>query len=196
MKFLAKKANSKIIEAGIVYKVKSDNTNLRNLLIEEQKNYCAYTEKYLHPLDQVDVEHFDSSKKKTVDDNYYNYYAVITTANKYKKDKKYKGASFFDNRFYQNSEELNARIGFSNNIFFEKNDNDAEARDFIDFLGLNHPKLSDERSKHVQRMKDHFSTSGYTIEKIKEYFLKYKAELSFITALNVEFADDFTGLLN
>jgi hypothetical protein len=196
MKFLVKKPDSKIIQAGIVYRVKGDNTNLRNLLIEEQNNYCAYTEKYLQPLDQVDVEHFDSSKKGTVADDYYNYYAVITTANKYKKNKDYIGATFLLNRFYQDSGELNKRIGFSNNIFFEKDDNDSEARDFIDFLGLNHPKLSDERSKHVQRMKDHFSASGYTIEKIKEYFLKYKSELSFITALNIEFSYDFTGLLN
>lgn len=150
----------------------------------------------MQPLDQVGVEHFDSSKKGTVNDDYFNYYAVITTANKYKKDEEYKGASFFGNRFYQDEEELNKRIGFSNNIFFEKDDSDTEARDFIDFLGVNHPKLSDERSKHVQRMKDHFSASGYTIGKIKEYFKKYKSELSFITALNIEFNCDFTSLLS
>ncbi len=196
MKFLTKRADSGILTTGIVYKLKGDNTNLKNLLVEEQKNYCAYTEKYLQPLDQVDVEHFDSAKKGTIADNYYNYYAVITTANKYKKDEKYIAASFLHNRFYQNEQELNVRIGFSNNIFFEKNENDVEARDFIDFLGLNHPKLSDERSKHVQRMKDHFSAGNYTIEKIKGYFEKYKSELSFITALNTEFGYDFTELLN
>jgi hypothetical protein len=196
MKFLTKNADSKILKGGIVYKVKGSNTILRNLLIEEQQNYCAYTEKFLQPLEQVDIEHFDSSKKGPAGDDYYNYYAVITTANKYKKDEQYTGASFFVNRFYQNQDELNNRIGFSNNIFYEKDENDTEARDFVDFLALNHPKLSDERKKHVKRIADHFENSGFDIEKIKEYFKKYPSELSFITALNTEYKYDFTELLN
>jgi hypothetical protein len=195
MKFLSKKSDSKILKKGIVYKMGGDNTKLRKFLIEEQYNYCAYTEKYLHPLEQVDVEHFDSSKKGTTEDDYYNYYAVITTANKYKKDVKYRGASFFQNKFYQNAPELNRRIGFGNNIFYELDDNDTEARDFIDFLGLNHPKLSSERSNHVQRMKDHFSAATFTQGQIINYFEKYKSELSFISALNVEFGFDFSTYL-
>ena len=76
MKFLSKNADSKILKEGLVYRAKGSNTVLRNLLIEEQKNYCAYTEKFLQPLEQVDVEHFNSAKKGTPEDNYYNYYAV------------------------------------------------------------------------------------------------------------------------
>jgi hypothetical protein len=196
MKFLSKKADSIILNKGIVYKDKGDNSILRDMLIDEQKNYCAYTEKYLQPLDQVDVEHFDATKKKTELDNYYNYYAVITTANKYKKDEKYKGASFFKNSFFQDSKELSSRISFANNIFFEIDEKDTEASNFIDFLGLNHPKLSEERSKHIQRMKGYFDSSNYSIEKIKEYFVQYKSELSFITALNAAFDYDFMELLN
>lgn len=196
MRFLSKNADSRILKESIAYKVKGSNTILRNLLIKEQQNYCAYTEKFLQPLEQVDIEHFDSSKKGTAEDNYYNYYAVITTANKYKKDEQYTGASFFKNRFYQNQDELNNRIGFSNNIFYEKDENDSEARDFIDFLGLNHPKLSDERKLHVKRIAGLFEDSGFDMEKIKTHFIKYPSELSFITALNTEYKYDFTELLN
>jgi hypothetical protein len=196
MKFLSKKADSKILKAGIVYKLRGNNTVLRNLLIEEQHNYCAYTEKYLQPLDQVDIEHIDSFIKGTVNDDYYNYYAVITTANKYKKDRHYREASFLQNKFYQNQDELDRRIGFSNNIFFEIDDNDTEARDFIDFLGLNHPKLSDERKLHVKRISGLFENSGFDLDKIKGHFKKYPSELSFITALNIEYRYDFTELLN
>ena len=195
MKFLSKKSDSEILNEGIVYKLNGDNSILRELLIKEQKNYCAYTEKYLQPLDQVDIEHFDATKKKLGDD-YYNYYAVITTANKYKKDEKYKGASFFKTLFFQDIKELNKRISFANNIFFEIDEEDTEAIKFIDFLGLNHPKLSEERSKHIQRMKGYFDSSSYSLEKIKEYFVQYKSELSFITALNEAFDYDFMELLN
>ncbi len=196
MQFLSKNKDSDILKESIVYRPKGDNTFLRDKLIAEQFNYCAYTEKYLQPLEQVDVEHFDSSKKRTVADNYYNYYAVITTSNKYKKDEQYAGASFFTNRFFQDNTELNNRIGFANNIFYEKDEADTEARDFIDFWGLNHPKLSQERKTHVKRMTDHFSNAGYEIEKVNEYFKEYPSELSFVTALNVEFSFDFTKLLN
>ena len=199
MKFLSKSLDSEILIQGLVYKINGDNTKLRNLLITEQKNYCAYTEKYLQPLEQVDVEHFDSAKKGTIEDNYFNYYAVITTANKYKKDEKYRGTSFFQNRFFQDHIQLNGRISFSNNIYFEMDEADIEARNFIDFLGLNHPKLSEERKKHVNRMSDHFQNANFNLEKIKEHFIKYPSELSFITAINVEFEEfkfDFTELLN
>ncbi len=196
MQFLSKNKESDILKASLVYKPKGDNTVLRDKLIAEQFNYCAYTEKYLQPLEQVDVEHFDSSKKNTADDNYYNYYAVITTANKYKKDEEYVGASFFTNKFFQNKTELDNRIGFANNIFYEKQDADTEARDFIDFLGLNHPKLSQERKTHIKRMTGHFTNAGYGIDKIQSYFKEYPSELSFITALNVEFDFDFTKFLN
>ncbi len=196
MKFLSKKADSIILAQGIVYKPKGDNTKLRDLLINEQKNYCAYTEKYLQPLEQVDVEHFNSQLKKTIDDNYYNYYAVITTANKYKKDEQYRGASFFQNPFYQDSMKLNERISFSNNIYFEIDENDIEAKNFIDFLGLNHPKLSEERKRHVKRKAAHFQNAGFTLDKIIEHFKEYPEELSFITAVNAEFEFDFTELLN
>lgn len=195
MQFLSKNKGSDILKASLVYKPKGDNTVLRDKLIAEQFNYCAYTEKYLQPLEQVDVEHFDSSKKNTADDNYYNYYAVITTANKYKKDEEYAGSSFFNNKFYQDKATLNSRIGFANNIFFEINEDDTEARDFIDFLGLNHPKLSQERKSHVKRMADHFANANFDIEKIKGYFKEYPSELSFVTALNSEFKHDFTELL-
>ena len=53
-------------------------------MISEQKNFCAYTEKYLKPLDSPEVEHFNSKIK--YQDDYYNYYAVLRAANLYKQD--------------------------------------------------------------------------------------------------------------
>lgn len=101
MKFLTKKATSTILAENITYKknVGENNKKLKNLLITEQFNFCAYTEKYLEPLDSVEVEHFNPSLK--YHDNYYNYYAVVRNANLYKQDEKYVGAAYFKSLFFK-----------------------------------------------------------------------------------------------
>lgn len=186
MKFLCKKADSTVLEEALVYGGNSvHNKRIRELLIAEQFNFCAYTEKNLQPLDSVEVEHFNSALK--YNDNYYNYYAVIRNANLYKRDEKYQGASFFENLFFQNEQLFNQRIGFANNIYYEIDENDLEARDFIDFLGLNHPILSQQRSNHVKRLKEIFGIASFSDEGIEAYFSKHKDELSHITAIEEAF---------
>ena len=50
MKFLTKNPNSGIHTEGLVYLKNANNTALRNRLLSEQKNFCAYTEKYVQDL--------------------------------------------------------------------------------------------------------------------------------------------------
>jgi hypothetical protein len=193
MRFLAKRADSKILASGITYRENSaaNNLKLKNGLIAEQRGFCAYTEKYLTPLESAEVEHFNSAIKYK--DDYFNYYAVIRTANLYKQDEKYKNASFFTSLFFQKSGELKARIGFESNIYFELDENDLEAREFIDFLNLNHPKLSEERKNHLSKLRDVFN--GYDNDKILAHFMKYPDDLSFITAVEKEFNANFESAL-
>jgi hypothetical protein len=103
MKFLSKSKESIILAEGLVYRQNSSKNNhrLKEMLMVEQKGYCAYTEKYLQPLDSVEVEHLDAAKKYA--DDYYNYYAVIRNANLYKQDEKYSGAYFLDSLFFHNA---------------------------------------------------------------------------------------------
>ena len=136
MKFLAKSPQSQILLNKVLYRENNsvNNKKLTALLIEEQKGFCAYTEKYLQPLDSAETEHINSSIK--YNDNYYNYYAVIRNANLYKQDEKYSNASFFKNLFFQDSDEFNTRISFSNNMYYEIDETDTEAKEFIDFSQL------------------------------------------------------------
>jgi hypothetical protein len=196
MKFLSKRADSAILTQKITYKRNAgeNNKKLRELLLKEQSNFCAYTEKFIDPLDSSEVEHFNSSLKYK--DNYYNYYAVIRNANLYKQDEKYANSTFFQTLFFQNQATLKTRIGFSNNIYYEINEGDIEARDFIDFLGFNHPTLSEQRSKHIKRLKETFQEASYSHDDIEKYFIKYKDQLSFSTALETEFQIEFDKVLN
>ncbi|MFN6075996.1 MAG: hypothetical protein ACK46Y_10545 [Fluviicola sp.] len=126
MKFLSKNSESEILKKKIVYKKNADNQHLLNLLIEEQHNFCAYTDKFFENLESIDVEHFNSSLKETEKDDYFNYYAVLHKSNLYKikKDKKYKDVSFFETLFFQNKVDLDSRIQYVKGGFYEEVDLD------------------------------------------------------------------------
>ncbi len=198
MKFFAKKPDSKILQDGLVYKKNNatNNSKLKELLINEQYNSCAYTEKYFDPLDSIDVEHFDSSIKGK--DDYYNYYAVLHKPNLiFKKDEKYKNSTFFESKFFQNELQLTKRIKYIKGefIFEEVDINDTEARDFIDFLGINNPDLVFVRRNHCNRLKDIFdSIEGSTNQDKLIFFAKHKTEMNFVTALEVELEIDLSSI--
>lgn len=194
MKFLSKNAESAILEQGLVYnKNASNNKKLCEKLIKEQHHFCAYTEQYIQATDSPEVDHFDSSLK--YNDDYYNYYAVIRWANAKKQDELYKSAVFFKTRFYQDREALARRISFVENEFEETSPDDVEARDFIAFLGLNHPDLYSRRLKHVSRLKEIFSLGEFDDKAMYLYFNQHPEELSFPTAIEKAFGLDLEGLI-
>ncbi len=194
MKFFSKKDDSIILTNGLVYKENRSTENLRikEILIAEQYGFCAYTEKYFEPLDSSEVEHFDSSIK--YNDDYYNYYATLRKPNLYKKDERYKGSSFFASKFYQKQDELTKRIEYIKGEFvFEEVDmNDTEAKDFIEFLGLNNHDLLKARQSHCTRLMGIFRLARFSSEDILVYFRDHKNELSFITTLENELGLDLS----
>lgn len=193
MKFLTKNINSDIHTEGLTYLKNADNSTLRNRLLSEQKNFCAYTEKYVQDLDSVEVEHLNASLK--YEDDYFNYYAVLRSPNLYKKDEKFKEHDFFKSLFFQNASQFQSRIQYKNGIYYETNENDFEARDLIEFLGFNHPSLSKQRTNHLSRLKSIFK--GFNDVEKQTYFKFHREELSFITALEVEFIDlNFSKILD
>lgn len=196
MKFLRKFEQSEIKKSGLIYRRNNaaNNNRLKELLLLEQKNYCAYTEKYITSLDSSEVEHFDSSKKYK--DDYYNYYAVIRSANLFKKDEKYREAKFFSTRFFQNPESLNQRIKYEDGVFYVVTTSDNEAAEFIDFIGLNHPRLYQERSNYIKRIKTIFAEANFDKGQCLNYFRSNREDLHFITAAEVELDIDLSEFYN
>lgn len=74
MKRIIKNPASQIISENLRYR--SGNTRLTDLLLKEQKNFCAYTEEYIAFNDAKDIEHFNPNLKDTEEDNYNNWYIV------------------------------------------------------------------------------------------------------------------------
>ena len=73
-------------------------------------------------------------------------------------------------------------------VYEETNPDDTEARNFIDFIGLNYYDVYEDRKNHINRLKDIFSNP----EDLVGYFRKHKEELKFITAIEVEFELDLS----
>ncbi len=195
MKFLTKYFNSNILAKGLVYKQNNSNNNreLKKELLNEQKQFCAYSEKYIQELDSTEVEHFNSALKYK--DDYYNYYAVIREANLYKKDEAYVNANFFTSLFFQDKKKFFERIKFTDNIYIETDEKDIEAKDFINFLGFNHPNLYSQRQRHIKRLKRNFRDANYSKNQYIEYFREHKEDLSFITAIESEFELDLAEII-
>lgn len=204
MKFLSKNSESVVLKTGLVYKTgnSANNRKLLKMLLAEQKSFCAYTEQYILQDDDgdypesLDVEHFDSSKKDTELDNYYNYYAVSHKTNIRKLDERNKDAKFHKSLFFQNREELERRIQYipTDNLYFEADENDTEAREFINFIQIDSPYIANRRKKHLQRLQSIYNAYSNK-EQFINFLLKHKKDLDFITAIEITFEVDLESLL-
>lgn len=196
MKFLSKREDSAIIQRNLIYRANNsvNNRNLLLALLNEQQSFCAYTEQYILQdenndfLASVDVEHFTASKKGTSEDDYYNWYAVLHRINIKKLDEKYAKASFHQSRFFQNRAILESRIEYSveDNLYFEIDSDDDEARDFIDFILIDSHTIARRRKANLNKLEAIFEAKG-TKEAFVEYLIAHRQDLSFITAIEEKF---------
>lgn len=170
------------------------NKKLLAHLINEQNQFCAYTEKYITGIDSAEVEHFNPSRK--YNDNYFNYYAVIRYANltKLSKETKYRNASFFTTLFFQNSENLRQRIVYNDGQYDPVDPTDQEAIDFIDYLSLNYEPLLSERVNHIDLLRQTFEDAEYSQEEQLNYLRKHPKMQDFITAIECELGIDTSSL--
>jgi len=193
MKFLSKSEESDLREE--IYRSGADNSMLKLRLLNEQKNFCAYTEKFVvQGIDSVEVEHFNPSKKDN--DDYLNYYATLRSANERKisKYQEYQESPFFQTLFFQKSEEFQGRIRYDDFVYEAIDDADIDAKNLIDYLGFNDDYLFGERIRHVERLQDTLRdlSEGQKLD----YFRRYKRDLSFITAIEHAFQLDLSDILN
>jgi uncharacterized protein (TIGR02646 family) len=198
MKFLTKNPNSEILAKGITYKKDQSKNNewLRDLLLLEQKRFCAYSEIYIRDSISVEVEHFDPSKK--YNDNYYNYYSVLHSCNSHNKKmyEFYKGSGFFNSLFFQDNTEFNKRIKYKDGFYQEIDPEDSEAIELIEFLGFNRLQIAQDRDAHIEFLKKVFADANYSKEQQLEHFRKFNHHLDFITAIEVELELDLSEFYN
>ncbi|MCH2042965.1 MAG: hypothetical protein MK212_02405 [Saprospiraceae bacterium] len=190
MKFLSKSNQNiqKVTSQQLSYSKVSDRSEIKRLLSDDQKGFCAYSECYITEIHSPHIEHFDGRLKNTDEDNYKNWYLCLAHMNlsKPKKIDPYlpilnpQDPDLKEHVIYDKK----AHLYYSNPLI-------ETAINLIKYLGMNKPELVEIRRKHVERIKSIFDVAD---ESLKQYLKNHKQELSYITALEAEFDTDFSEL--
>ena len=177
---MKKSEHSEVITNEWLYP--KDATRIRQELLNEQKGFCAYSERYIKKTDAIDVEHFDPRLKHTESDSYWNWYTVLHWMNMRKPRK----IEPFEPILKPYSADLQQRIRYRDGQFLASNSNDQEAENLIKYLIWNSPELTEERQKHIRRIKDVQKFCGEDQEAFFNHLLNDPDNLSFFSTLSVE----------
>lgn len=188
MKRIIKNPNSEIITSNLSYR-KSNNQKLSSLLLQEQKNFCAYTEEYIGINDAVDIEHFNPNLKYTPLDSYQNWFMV-----KHKPNNK-KSTNWINTILHPTDANFENRLIYSEGYFFHHPE-DLETKNLINLLNLNDEIFVKNRQKYIKRRKERINEKGVSNE---DYFQeKVDSEIDsikYLRAIQEEFKIDIWNMI-
>lgn len=193
MKRVLKSPASQIISDNLTYKSNRDNSKLGEILLKEQKGFCAYTEEYIGFNDAKDIEHFNPNLKDKSNDNYYNWYLVKHLPNQRKTK------NWITRILMPYAEDFEFRIVYDNGEYFAK-PNDDEANNLIILLDLNNQKKVEDRKNYIKRRRESINDRKlHTDIEIKKYFQdKIDNEIksiSYLRAIQEEFNIDIWNMI-
>jgi CRISPR/Cas system Type II protein with McrA/HNH and RuvC-like nuclease domain len=82
MRRIIKKPDSMIATQELSYE--KHKTQIKEVLLQEQNYFCAYTDDRISPAFAKDIEHFNPTLKTTDADNYHNWFMVSHEWNMHK----------------------------------------------------------------------------------------------------------------
>ncbi|CAM4056947.1 MULTISPECIES: hypothetical protein [Flavobacterium] len=180
MKRIIKNPNSKIIEDKIIYK-KGNNKKLASILLQEQKNFCAYTEEYIGNNDAVDIEHFNPNLKYKVEDSYQNWFMVKHKPNNLKR------TNWIEPILHPTDEKFEERLIYSDGYFLHEPE-DIETKNLIDLLNLNDEIFVKNRKKFIERRKDRINEKNMDSKTYFEEKVSKEIEsIKYLRAIQEEF---------
>lgn len=193
MKRVIKSPTSQIIIQNLTYRVNGNNSRLGNLLLTEQKGFCAYTEQYIGFDDANDIEHFNPNLKGNPADNYYNWYKVKHLPNQRKTD------NWLQPILMPFEEDFENRVIYLDGEFFARPE-DNDANNLIILLDLNNQKRVEDRKNYIKRRKEAINDRKLTTkEQIINYFQdKIDNEIksiSYLRAIQEEFGIDIWNMI-
>ncbi|MEJ7681818.1 MAG: hypothetical protein WKG06_29020 [Segetibacter sp.] len=196
MRKAIKNPDSKIITDNLKYVSGNSLTikSLAEILLKEQKNFCAYTDEYISRTDARDIEHFNPTLKDTPQDNYHNWFIVKSingTKNKsYKWDK-------FQPILHPTADDFEERIIYIKGDYFAQSDADIEAKNLINLLQLDNLVLADNRKKYIKRKRDDMIAYNQgAIEFFTTLINCSTCEISYLRAIKEEFGIDIWQILD
>jgi hypothetical protein len=191
MKRQIKNANS--LAKDVKYSKNGDNSILREMLFNEQKGFCAYTETYLGRTDQKDIDHFNPSKDYEERNNYLNLFLCKSQWNKEKSNK----WADFQPVLSPFNDDFEKRISYNKELklFEAADENDNEAIFLVKLLKLDDYDLSVERRKYIDltlELMSYYETPTIYFNKVVQ---KNLSELKFIRSLEEEFKINIWDLI-
>jgi uncharacterized protein (TIGR02646 family) len=194
MQYLNKSTDSKAI--SLKYTNTADRLKIKEILLhDEQKGFCAYTERFIKNTDSAHIEHFfPKAEYPDKIDDYHNWYVVLAWINENRPKKLVSQANTFLPILIPYEKSVSKRITYKNGEFIAVDESDIEAKNLINFLSLNHFMLYKDRNAHVDyiRILRSFCNSE---EEFLTLLKSDKDNLSFATALKYELGIDISKLL-
>jgi len=177
MRHIQKPEDSEVLKQNLTYKKGGDNRKLRQILVEEQGGFCAYTDKHFKS-ETSNIDHFKPQKLlKEGEDGYHNWFAIYYTTNVVEKRAKWKepilrptDPTIVERIWYKKNE-------IDKTIIVDYAPEDEAAENFVNIMGLNRNILAEERAAFVGRLR--LLKHNLSIDQIKNHFLTYPLEVDF-----------------
>lgn len=195
MRRAAKKPASTIIKDNLNYISNNSTNNKRivDILLEEQKMFCAYTDEYISRTDAKDVEHFNPTLKDTDQDNYYNWFVVKHQWNMEKSEKWDK----FQPVLHPTALDFEERIVYIQGDYVVKRKDDIEAKNLSDLLKLDDIHLANNRKKYIARKRDEIALDGNGIYDFFATLINADpCQIKYTRAIKEEFGIDILEMIN
>lgn len=189
MRKVTKKDDSQILEQNLKYipKNSNNNTKISDILYNEQKGFCSYTDEFITITDARDIEHFNPTLKGSNEDNYQNWFLVKRQWNS-KKGNKWQEVQPI---LHPTAVDFEERITYSNGDYFAKSESDISANNLVKLLDLDNLALANKRKRYIARIRKEIEAYDKTIRKFFIILLKEDyCRISYPRALKEEFGID------
>ncbi len=140
MRKAVKYLESEIVLKGLIYKKDNsiNNREIADILLKEQKGFCAYTDEPISRTSSSDIEHFNPTLKNSTADNYNNWFLV---KHKWNQQKSYKWKNY-QPVLYPAAEDFEKRVIYLDGDYISNDNDDIEAQNLIELLKLDDAGLA------------------------------------------------------
>ena len=186
---------STIITGNLNYISNNSTNNKRivDILLGEQKMFCAYTDEYISRSDAKDIEHFNPTLKDTDQDNYYNWFVVKHQWNMEKSEKWDK----FQPVLHPTALDFEERIVYIQGDYVVKRKDDIEAKNLSDLLKLDDIHLANNIKKYIARKRDEIALNGNGEHDFFATLINADpCQIKYTRAIKEEFGIDILEMIN
>lgn len=191
MRQITKTEQSEIVTRNLRYP--THQKEIRQILFDEQFEFCAYTEERISPAFSIDIEHFNPYLKNTPKDSYYNWFLTSSSWNKRKGTKNAKPRwDEYKTVIPPSDSSINSRLTYDeeSGSIISTDPNDAEAERTIKYLHLDDQDLSNDRLKYISSLQALIDDLDGDIEKFKTFLSKNKILVKYSKAILTTFKFD------